>query len=595
MTDRAAVLIGVDRTGGLPVLNDAAKSARRMAAWARSQSVDHVVLITDEERRSVGSAEIKGAIRDLTELGTVERLVVFFAGHGINVNRTERWLLSDAPEDPQAAVNVPGSADLARWGRIPYVAMISDACRTAAGSIQTQGLTGSEIFPNEEITDSEWPVDQFFACGLGRPSHEIADPNVTTKEYKAIYTGALVAALSGSDPTVLDAQGYVRPRPLKRFLREEVARLLRDTRLETKLVQVPDAHIASDETAWLSRIDGGLGAAIGSGNGGHGDRRAAPGGSAGAPGLIETASSILASLLIPLLYGSLGDFDERLRASTSSEHERIADVASSVEEVLLEPAPRFDDAQCGFEVRGARIREVVAAGAGVEQFSDELVRISAPEREPSARNATNVLLVFENGLGVALPAIPSFLTTVTVEGGEVLDIAYEPSRGSWRWDDFAEHEDEVRALRAVAASFSREGVFELESEEAVAVARRMQYAKGVDPSLALYAAYAYVDQGRRDLVREMHRYMVRDLGAALFDLALLAREPERLRPPHEGEPLGFAPLLAQGWALLPASRMTLPPSLEGLEREVLPGSLWTTYDRRGVERIRRAISAGELR
>lgn len=44
---RAALLIGVDRTGELPVLKDAAAGARRMAEWARDQKMDHVELFTD--------------------------------------------------------------------------------------------------------------------------------------------------------------------------------------------------------------------------------------------------------------------------------------------------------------------------------------------------------------------------------------------------------------------------------------------------------------------------------------------------------------------------------------------------------------------
>src|ERR1700730_13688280 len=120
--------------------------------------------------------------------------------------------------------------------------MISDACRTAAEGIQAQGVTGSNIFPNEEIAELELPVDQFFACRLGRPSYEISDVNTTAREYKAIYTAPLIGAFEGADHTVLDAEGYVRPRPLKKFLQLELARRLRDLSREAKLVQVPDAH-----------------------------------------------------------------------------------------------------------------------------------------------------------------------------------------------------------------------------------------------------------------------------------------------------------------------------------------------------------------
>jgi hypothetical protein len=42
---RAAVFIGVDNTGGLTQLNDAARSARRMAEeWAKEQGISPVKL-----------------------------------------------------------------------------------------------------------------------------------------------------------------------------------------------------------------------------------------------------------------------------------------------------------------------------------------------------------------------------------------------------------------------------------------------------------------------------------------------------------------------------------------------------------------------
>ena len=58
---RAAVAIGVDKTGNLPELNDAAKGARRSAKWARSQGMDPVKVITDQ-RSKVTLQKIKAAI-----------------------------------------------------------------------------------------------------------------------------------------------------------------------------------------------------------------------------------------------------------------------------------------------------------------------------------------------------------------------------------------------------------------------------------------------------------------------------------------------------------------------------------------------------
>jgi hypothetical protein len=566
--DRAAVLIGVNRTGGLPVLRDAANSARRMERWAKDQGIEHVKVFTDEGGATVDVSEIKRAIKDIADVGTVEQLIVFFAGHGINISRGERWLLTDAPTDAQAAINVSGSAEAARWGRIPYVVMFSDACRTAAQSVVAQAIGGSEIFPNEDVAEGELPVDLFYACRLGRPAHEIADSGITAKEYRALYTRALVTALQGSDTAVLDAQGFVRPRPLKEFLKTELARSLRERNLQTKLIQVPDAHIASDPTAWISRI-----------------AEPPPRGEGPAPlaqaELGPTVGTVLDGLLEPILSDRLDDFADQLHQTSASDEPQIADLGASVDATASPFGPTHFETACGVKVRGARVIEAVGGPVQTEQLTDELVRIYP--HEPG----TTVLLVLDSGLGLALPAIPDFLAAVTVEGAEVVDVAYEPSEGTSRWHEFNPREREVRGLRAVAASSSREGTFELEGEDALEVARRMQYAKGIDPSLAIYAAYAYADHGRRDLIRKMYGFMLEDLGAVLFDVAMLARA-------ETDHTLGFAPQLGQGWALLPASRIALPPSLEDLERHVLPGSLWTVYDPAGVERIREALLREEV-
>jgi len=192
---RAAVLIGVDRAGDMPPLKDAAKGARRMEQWARSQKIDVIEVFTDENNGSVDVGDIKKAVKRIIASGNVDQLIIYFAGHGVNIRYGEYWLLSDAPSDTQAAVNVAGSEVLARFAGIPYVVFFSDACRTAAEGIRAQFVTGSELFPNEGADELEKPVDQFFACTLGRAAHEIRDPQTTTQEFSALYTDVLVPAL----------------------------------------------------------------------------------------------------------------------------------------------------------------------------------------------------------------------------------------------------------------------------------------------------------------------------------------------------------------------------------------------------------------
>ena len=191
---RAAVLIGVNRTGKLPKLADAVEGARRMETWAlappQAMKRENVLLFTDE-RAPISIGEIRRAIRDLVESGTIEQLIVYFAGHGVNIRYNEYWLLSEAPVDTSAAVNVDGSVALARYCGIPHVVFISDACRTAAEGVQALGITGGEIFPNDPVPGPEGSVDIFFGTTLGRPALEVKDPGDSSGAFEAIYTSTL--------------------------------------------------------------------------------------------------------------------------------------------------------------------------------------------------------------------------------------------------------------------------------------------------------------------------------------------------------------------------------------------------------------------
>ena len=85
--NRAAVLIGVNRVRGLPALNDAVRGTHRMNDWVLSQGFApaHVALITDEGG-PVTVAAVQDAIERLLDpMAGVEQLLIYFAGHGLNI------------------------------------------------------------------------------------------------------------------------------------------------------------------------------------------------------------------------------------------------------------------------------------------------------------------------------------------------------------------------------------------------------------------------------------------------------------------------------------------------------------------------------
>ena len=556
---RAAVIIGVDRTGTLPRLNDASLGARSMADWAESQQFD-TVLITDRDG-PVTAHDIRAAVTKFVNRGVYEQLLVYFAGHGVNIRYGEYWLLSDAPDDTQAAVNVDGSAVLARYSGIGHVVFISDACRTAAEGVRAQFVTGSEIFPNAGIVGEEAPVDQFYACTLGRPAYEVRNPADAASHFSALYTAAVLAALRGDLPEALDwdsgpggvDMAYVRPRLLKRAVAANVGERINAVGMQADVIQAPDARICSDGQAWLACLRELPPAAL---RGTRGRRPAAP-----------TAADTAALKIKDALDRSAVGHNKFWNVSDAT---RAAETAGA----------------CQFRLEGAQLVRTDRRPAG-----DAVRRLADHARvENVRRGGESIVLHMDNDCCVVLPALPDFAVTLSFDGRELSKVAYEPAGDDAREAEYRSRADDIASLRALAAESSQNGVFRLDGEDGLRLARRMQYAKGIDPALALYAAYAYDSLQHRDLIRQMGAWMEDDLGACWFDLAMLAgrgssRQPQRLLSPF--------PMLAQGWSRLPALDIRLPASLRDVQQHLV-SSLWTVFDHKAASMLLDALSKGEL-
>ncbi len=596
---RAGVFIGVGKSGNLQRLQDAAAGARRMHAWALRQGMQdqvHAKLITDAQDRKVTPDEIYDAIKEILDGPGADQLIVYFAGHGVNILRKEIWLLTEAPDRTSAAVDVTSSVELARYCGVQHVVIISDACRVAPEGIKALSVKGQDIFPNDGGGERAKPVDQFYACLLGRAAAEIKDPVTAAKSYSALYTDALLVGLDGMQSDLLEASGvtgdsarYVKARPLKKYLERELPARIRARKLHTRFNQEPDAIITSDEE-WLSRVQ-----------------------IIGAPPVTRELPDIplpdwagyppdgVPSARVPTQRDAIRELTHAAAEGTRSElrdtMERLtgrapavgADFAHTVATVARPFDPDRLDFHCGIKVRGARITDIFAPRASAVVLNNEVVRV-----DELPDGAASILVQLDGGFGTVVPAIADFVAGLTFVEGELVDVAYEPSANSWRWSLFVGKADELRALRAVAASSSRHGRFELEGEEVDSVARRMQLAKGVDPTLAVYAAYAYYDLQHVERIRDMSDYLYYDVGARLFDLELLGRRLIGTSIGAADPVVPFLPLLTQGWALLQAHRVTLHPALRGIER-TMRDSVWSLYGPDGLGRIRDAMASGEVR
>lgn len=100
----AAVVIGVDKPGNLPALRGAAAGARSVAEWLGGEGFEIRAFVDDGAPVTANS--IYTAIADLVNRGTLDQLVVYFAGHGFIGNYAEFWMLSGAPENPNEAISL---------------------------------------------------------------------------------------------------------------------------------------------------------------------------------------------------------------------------------------------------------------------------------------------------------------------------------------------------------------------------------------------------------------------------------------------------------------------------------------------------------
>ena len=197
-----------------------------------------------------------------------------------------------------------------------------------------------------------------------------------------------------------------------------------------------------------------------------------------------------------------------------------------------------------------------------------------------------------------IAALPGFIGAVSVEDGHVASVTYSPSRGSSRWNQYADTGKQIDELRALVTTSAKFGAFRIEgdSDSRNATARRLadqiRVLKGVDPTLGIYAAYAYADANLPDQVRSVQSYMREDLSADLFDIALLAGQlnARRIDGPLLSAIVPFCPMLTQGWQLLRVRDVTLPEDVQRARDNLRP-ALWTTFGPRGMEFIARAVQS----
>jgi caspase domain-containing protein len=576
---RAAVVIGVNKAGTLPVLSGAASGARTVAHWLGSEGFEVKLFVDDA--RPVKANDLFDAISDLVGRGTLDQLVVYFSGHGYLNAFSEYWMLSNAPQNPNEAISLVESVILAKESAIPSVVFISDACRSTPESIGTSRVRGSLIFPNSGISQNvRADVDQFLAALPGNAAAEVpVSQSVPT--FEGIYTSSLLSAFEKPPEAIVRMVNGVRVVPnrlLKTYLESDV--LKRAEARSIKLHQRPDAQVVSPETTYIAR-------ALDQPNAG--------------PQVLPLTPSIRDVAAEDLQRAGAGDLiSSRPTVASDSEQTTVANYTKTRDAVRqarraaygsLASAIVPDRMLAQFIISGSLVAEAATSPNASVEWQTLGAGASKVQVNLRGAPAASIAIRFSDGAGTVIAALPGFICSIAVDAIGVTSASYVRIDGG-----FDERTENLHAAVTAAAQF---GVFRIDGErETIARKARdfgdqIRIGKSADPTLGLYAAYAYAQADLIDEIRSVDNFMRSDLQVSLFDVAMLGRKLSGSRTRDAGPVFPFCPMLAQGWELLRVLQVPVSPEVDAA-RYHLRNALWTTFDPEGMSIVLSALRSGRL-
>ncbi len=611
---RALVSIGVDKTGGaLPHLRAAASGAKQFADWGRQQGFDVFEFTDITDGQTVRSATIFDAINAVVKDLNYQQLVVFFSGHGLlRAPGVEIWLLSGAPDNPNEAVNVAASIALARFSGIPHIVFISDACRSNPPTTFFSTVSGVQIFPNVPLAPVDPEIDIFYATRPGDPSLEVP-PDQASNEFRGIFSSCLLPALKGQIASVIsDVLGppllkVVSSRLLKPHLVQAVPKAAAS--ISMALRQIPDIRVESDLSRYLSDVT--LLAHVP-------PMPASPpsSGLGGVPTLfppqgISTDTSASQFGLIAVTPQNADDYHKAFRkhfgnvglafrstAADTARFERAmvgaevidtagvsSDKATRALARLVATKGRVSfETSTGFTVVGTSVSHAVTLRGKSEVFVEQGA-IQIRVYEERSRTARNVIFIrFGGGNGTAAAVLPGYIGTIVVEDLRVVAITYTPSRNNPKYGNYLVQQVQIDQRRAFAAVAARNGMFTLKKKDANNTADYIRMGKSFDPTLGIYAAYAYLQAGNFEGVKSVFKLMSNkssgEYSPVPFDIAMLARFVGVKWPANQSFAPYF-PMMTAGWSYLSGIENELPAVSLRAGRHLVP-ALWTTFNDEGV-------------
>lgn len=561
MASRFAIAIGIKKSGKLTPLLGAPNDARRFAKWAKKNKYEtHIVT---DEKKPVTIGRLKTLIERILKDNQVERLLLFYTGHGISSINGDFWLLSGFADDGDEVVNFALSLRHARRHPIAQLAVFADCCRS---SIATASLIGGGCLfkTSRSPPDKGVQYDEFFATDAGEVAQEVkgADP---AKSY-GVFSKCLLDALDGKVPQAVverPPDRLVSSTSLARWLQEAVP--LESGKIPGGVVQKP-----SLQPGWWTPDDVYLKLAPGpSGPPSDPDDKPRRWGSIKRINQTHDFGILVTNKLQRRVDEALAPRDAR-RRELSDRFFLDQDRSDRPREIVVAALPHLS-------VVGARVEGAVCERGVDAEVGGSGVRVANADRPVS------VALRLAGGRWAPSLILPRFTGALSVEGGAALNLSYAP------FDAPANViENDARVVADWTAAMivgQKPGPDELTN-----VAQGLRYHKHRNPALGILAAYAYDRAGRLDEVRSIAGYFLERDGFVPYDVAALIGFDE-LAPRMRAAVAGKYPLLALGWTLLEEGRAH--PALLELRRGVAGGP-WVTLEAPEGKRLADLLQEGSL-
>lgn len=378
---RKCLAIGVSSAPGLAYLGGAINAARDIHHWATCSGYESILMIDEDDVATAPTDVRKGpvtvdtmaaALEDLLPHGSAtDRLVVFFAGHGLIQELGESlWVLNDW-QDYRRVVSVKMlRRALTRYG-VAQISIMSDACSEIASTATLLGLERRGVLSGGYTTgDDSVPTDSFIAALDGRATYMLPGP--TPEEDRCIFSGVLLEGLWGHNASAFSklAPDLVVSASLAPFLKARAAEIGGSYKLTVKPDPQPGLYEPDNVYFDKTRLPNGSyqprpwpDPAIGIDALGRATAQAI--------GTKETQSAKLESVLGGLLgsttmIGSIG---------SAIEERGLGDILSSIDPEMSAP----------FDTSDAVSDSIAVAGDNASQIADAVLESEHPLSEQDRR------------------------------------------------------------------------------------------------------------------------------------------------------------------------------------------------------------------